>query len=376
MQEPFGRARVYLTMLLLSEIFLGLAIIIVTAIYQRILGAYMADVERKMLGGQFFNTYILGFQLMVVYACSIAMWSSLWSRRCSPNVNLLLNLWMFFCFVVVFCGFGTIWSLITCADALENTAEMSLLKGIDLYYTCPEWKLLWDGLQYHKECCGVHSYKDWMKASWMPAEATQCQSASSETALAPYACCKHTCATCFENYIPRTDNSRIPYLTLSQINTEGCLPLFTNKMWEILYVLIALVLIAFKLDLLICCLAKYIIRKQAEIDCCTCDNDACDDDDGRPMVVVKCPTTRCVKFDGDEGGNPQVACKVGRSHGGMSEPCTCCSGDNMLRGYTVKQEVLHMSTPSPTQRATRFCNCSAGGGVGGAGGANESRILH
>lgn len=66
--------------------------------------------------------------------------------------------------------------------------------------------------------------------------------------MAPYACCKHTCATCFENYIPRTDNSRIPYLTLSQINTDGCLPLFTNKMWEILYVLIGLVLIAFKLD--------------------------------------------------------------------------------------------------------------------------------
>ncbi|XP_067625283.1 uncharacterized protein Tsp33B [Eurosta solidaginis] len=363
MQEPFGRARVYLTMLLLSEVFLGLAIIIVTAVYQRILGAYMADVERKMLGGQFFNTYILGFQLIVVYACSIAMWASLWSRRCSPNINLLLNLWMFFCFVVVFCGFGTIWSLITCADALENTAEMSLLKGIDLYYTCPEWKLLWDGLQYHKECCGVHSYKDWMKASWMPAEATQCQTVGSgETALAPYACCKHTCATCFENYIPRTDNSRIPYLTLSQINIEGCLPLFTNKMWEILYVLVALVLIAFKLDLIICCLAKYIIRKQSEIDCCSFDNSGCDEEDSRPMVVVKCPTPRCVKFDGDE----KMAPKIGKSCRG---PCKCCSSDNILRGYTVRQEVMQMSTPSPTQRTTCFCDCNGGGG-------NECRILH
>ncbi|XP_053959546.1 uncharacterized protein LOC128864080 [Anastrepha ludens] len=372
MQEPFGRARVYLTVLLLSEVFLGLAIIIVTGIYQRILGAYMAGVERKMLGGQFFNTYILGFQLMVVYACSIAMWSSLWSRRCSPNVNLLLNLWMFFGFVVVFCGFGTIWSLITCADALENTAEMSLLKGIDLYYTCPEWKLLLDGLQYHKECCGVHSYKDWMKASWMPEEATQCQSAGSgETALAPYACCKHSCASCFENYIPRTDNSHIPYLTLSQINTEGCLPLFTNKMWEILYVLVALVLIAFKLDLIICCLAKYIIRKQADIDSWCCENEACDDEEGKPMLVVKCPPTRCVKFDGEENTNPQILTKLGKPSEGLNDPCNCCSGDNILRGYTVRQEIMHMPTPSPTERPARFCNCSGGGG-----GGNESRILH
>ncbi|XP_036347140.1 uncharacterized protein LOC118756487 [Rhagoletis pomonella] len=365
MQEPFGRARVYLTVLLLLEILLGLAIIIVTAIYQRILGAYMADVERKMLGGQFFNTYILGFQLMVVYACSIAMWSSLWSRRFSSNVNLLLNLWMFFCFVVVFCGLGTIWSLITCADALENTAEMSLLKGIDLYYKCPEWKLLWDGLQYHKECCGVHSYKDWMNASWMPEEATHSQPAGSEeTALAPYACCKHTFATCFENYIPRPGNSRIPYLTLSQITTEGCLPLFTNKIWEILYGLTALVLIAFKLDIIICCLAKYIIRKQAEVNCCSRENVGCDGDD-RPIVVVKYPANRYVKFDGEEI-NAQLTSKFRNESEGMSEPCNCCSCDNILRGYTVRREVMHMSTP--TQRATHFCNCNGGG--------NESRTLH
>lgn len=166
MREPFRNARVYLTTLLVLELLIGIAIIAVAAAYQCILNDFLADIERDMLLGQLFCIYILGIQIILTFVLGLIIWSKLWTRTATPNVRILLSIWTFFSFLLILTGIASIWCLFAVADATANSVESSLLRGIDLYYTCPQWKLLWDGLQFHKECCGVRSYKDWMRAAW------------------------------------------------------------------------------------------------------------------------------------------------------------------------------------------------------------------
>lgn len=167
MYETIPKIRLLINLLLTLEVCIGVALIGTSAYFQRELGTFLTETENNMVSAKFFNVYILGFQLIVLYLCSLSMWSSIWPRRYSENIHLLLNVWLIFCCLIVICGCFTTWSLVVSGDALAEGIEMVLLRGIDIYYVNPEWKLLWDQLQYTKECCGVHGYRDWMRASWM-----------------------------------------------------------------------------------------------------------------------------------------------------------------------------------------------------------------
>ena len=167
MYETIPKIRLIINLLLILEVCIGVALIGTSAYFQSVLGTFLTETENNMVSAKFLNVYILGFQLTVLYLCSLSMWSSIWPRRYSENIHLLLNVWLIFCCLIVICGCFTTWSLVVSGDALAEGIEMVLLRGIDIYYVNPEWKLLWDQLQYTKECCGVHGYRDWMRASWM-----------------------------------------------------------------------------------------------------------------------------------------------------------------------------------------------------------------
>lgn len=167
MFETIPKIRIFINLLLILEICLGLALIALTWYYQRLLATFLTETEDKMLTSKFFIVYILGFQLMASFFCGMSMWASVWPRRYSENIQLLLSMWLIFCFLIVSCGCATIWTLWTSIDTMTEGAEIILLKGIDIYYMDPEWKLLWDKMQYTKECCGVFNYQDWMNATWM-----------------------------------------------------------------------------------------------------------------------------------------------------------------------------------------------------------------
>lgn len=167
MFETIPKIRIFINLLLTIEICLGLAIIAVTWYHQRLLSAFLTETEAIMLSSKFFNAYILGFQLVASFLCALSMWANIWPRRYSENLQLLLSVWLVYCFLIVACGAATIWTLLASAGNLSEEAEIVLLRGIDNYYIKPEWKFLWDKLQYTKECCGVNNYQDWMQASWM-----------------------------------------------------------------------------------------------------------------------------------------------------------------------------------------------------------------
>lgn len=167
MFERTPKLRLFINLLLIVEIFIGVTIIGVTWFSQRLLSSFLTETEGKMLTSKFFNVYILGFQMVASFVCGMSMWASVWPRRFSENIHLLLSTWLIFCFLVVACGCANIWILLTSSDSVSEGAEILLLKGIDNYYLNPEWKLLWDLLQYSRECCGVHGYRDWLQANWM-----------------------------------------------------------------------------------------------------------------------------------------------------------------------------------------------------------------
>ncbi|KAH8412248.1 hypothetical protein KR009_000809 [Drosophila setifemur] len=320
MRQPFRRAPVYVALLLISEAFLGLLILAVTGYYHRLLTGYLAEIESRLTYGYLFGIYVFGVQLVVTFLCSISMWQRLWQRRCTPNVRLLLNIWLFYSCVIISSGFGCVWNLYRGVEVLRTAAETSLIRGIDMYYSCPEWKLLWDGLQWHKECCGVHGYKDWMMADWMPEQVDNCSS----VILAPYACCKRACNSCYNHFAPGAQSEGrqpFPALTMDSINTDGCLPIFCRALMSFVYILLALWALALKflvgalttltpnstpisnpannLQIMLCCMTKYILHRQNEGD--GCDHAGLADDEGHPLVVVKYPSNvRCVTIGEDD----------------------------------------------------------------------------
>lgn len=167
MFQSIPKIRLFLNIFIIIEIFLGIAIVAITYYHLRILETFLTENEQKMLSSKFFNMYILGFQIKSSFCCALAMWNNIWPRRYSETIELLLRVWLLFCFLIVICAAAIIWNLYTSSESLIEGAEIILLKGIDQYYSNPEWKLLWDKLQYTKECCGVQNYQDWMKAEWL-----------------------------------------------------------------------------------------------------------------------------------------------------------------------------------------------------------------
>ncbi|KAH8333963.1 hypothetical protein KR059_004809 [Drosophila kikkawai] len=304
MQQPFRRVNIYVTLLLITEALIGVLMLAVTTYYHKLFTGYLSQIECRLVYGYLFGVYMFGAQLAVIFLCSILMWRRLWKRRCTPNVRLLLDVWLFYSCVIIAAGFGCVWIIYRGVDVLENAAETSLIRGIDMYYSCPEWKLLWDSLQWDKQCCGVHSYKDWANADWMPRREDNCTS----SVLAPYTCCKRSCESCFNHFLPGAGQSSgygsgrqqpFPPLAVSSINVDGCLPVFSRAVWNYLYILLGLWVMALKFLITICCLTKYILTKQNLGN--GCSNMGLTDDDGYPLVVVKYPpNVRCVTISEDD----------------------------------------------------------------------------
>ncbi|KAH8356236.1 hypothetical protein KR200_002554 [Drosophila serrata] len=342
MQQPFRRAHVYITLLLITEALIGVFILAATGYYHKLLTGYLSGIECRLVYGYLFGVYMFGAQLAVIFLCSILMWRRLWKRRCTPNIRLLLDVWLFYSCVIIAAGFGCVWIIYRGVDVLENAAETALARGIDMYYSSPEWKLLWDGLQWDKECCGVHTYRDWANADWMPRRDAN----SSFSILAPYTCCKRSCENCF-NYVPGKGHTfvtgRQKQLTVDSINMNGCLPVFGRAVWSYLYILLGFWVLALKFlvsisqsnritcnygiyfffKITLCCLTKYILTRQNMGD--GCYNSGLTDDDGYPLVVVKYPpNVRCVTISEED---------LASDNGPDVKYCNCSEMDDEQCGY-------------------------------------------
>ncbi|KRG03598.1 uncharacterized protein LOC26527323 [Drosophila mojavensis] len=326
MRQPFRRASIYVALLLILEALTGLLIIIATGFYQLILSNYLEDLDQRLLFSYLLNIYIFGAEVTVTFLCSHSLWNRLWKRRCTPNVRLMISVWLFYSCVLIASGFGTVWNIYYNIDVLENAAQNSLLRGIDEYYTSPEWKLLWDGLQLRRQCCGVFSYKDWMEAEWMPRQLVN-SSCRNRVVLAPIACTKRDCEAKLVSHEDYGQHRRtpVPTLTLDSINTNGCLALFSQGLMRYFYILLGLSLMALKFLIFLCCFTKYTLHRQNVGD--GCDNVGLTDEDGRPLVMVKYPrNVRCVTVSEDDLASDMAPEPAYCNCEEVGETCDYCDG--------------------------------------------------
>lgn len=252
MLNQLSNAHKTIHLLVIVNIVIGVSIIVCTEFHHMSLRRYLFDIERRTLRLQFFYADLLGLEVVLIYMLGLAIW-----RHCtefSRHLWLVLLIWNCGCFLVLFHSVGIALCMYGSVDGFENSAENSLFRGIDLFVNDPEWRLLWDDLQLHQECCGVEGYSDWMYASWIGSVTEEEEDEDNtqqsppcdldQFALVPFSCCKKCVPKCYESSSP-LPTGKLPALNISTINKEGCLPLFSNGIWRFIHFLLTIVSVAF-----------------------------------------------------------------------------------------------------------------------------------
>lgn len=251
MLNQLSNAHRIIHLLVIVNAVIGVSVILCTEFHQMSLRRYLFDIERRTLRLQFFYADLLGLEVVLIYMFGLAVWRH--SSEFSRHLWLVILVWNCGCFLVLFHSVGTALLMYGSVEGFENSAENSLFRGIDLYDNDPEWRLLWDDLQLHQQCCGVEGYSDWMYASWVGAVSGDVEEEEedapppcdlNEFALVPFSCCKKCVPKCYENSSP-LPTGKLPALNISTINKEGCLPLFSKGIWCFIHFLLTIVAVAF-----------------------------------------------------------------------------------------------------------------------------------
>lgn len=255
MLNQLSNAHKTIHFLVIVNIIIGVSVIVCTEFSHMSLRRYLYDIERRTLRLQFFYADLMGLEVVLIYLLGLAIWRH--STEFSRHLGLVLLIWNCGCFLVILHSLGTTLCMYSSADGFENSAENSLFRGIDLYENDPEWRLLWDDLQLHQQCCGVEGYSDWMYASWIGSvtEDVDVEENDDDTtqetppcdldqfAMVPFSCCKRCVPKCYESS-SALPTGKLPALNISTINKEGCLPLFSKGIWHFIHFLLTIVSVA------------------------------------------------------------------------------------------------------------------------------------
>lgn len=123
---------------------------------QHILDAAQSQTYMLLLLAQVFT-----FQLLVLNYSSIAVAGKCNRDIFTPHLAFLLKLWVIFGLGCNCQGLFFSFILSKTSVTLPQRIEYELLSGLEEYYSNAEWRLIWDNMQYHENCCGVYDYKDW-----------------------------------------------------------------------------------------------------------------------------------------------------------------------------------------------------------------------
>lgn len=148
------------------QILIGLMVIIASEYFKNLLGRYVPEVEQNEINIKLFLFELFGFNVFLSYIGGVPLLRRL-QDSFTNHLSSLLKLWQFFIFTASLNGIFGGYMINGSRKFLKQTIETALFTGIDVYYTDPEWRLIWDGFQYNEQCCGVHDFKDWQSLSWL-----------------------------------------------------------------------------------------------------------------------------------------------------------------------------------------------------------------
>ncbi|XP_055916833.1 uncharacterized protein LOC129949413 [Eupeodes corollae] len=304
MRDKLSYSQCCVTILMSLEILVGLILLCVTTYFHYVFKTYIPKSERQFLFSQITSIYILDFEIFVCFFLGLALWHQCCKNDTITHHSKLLLLWKSFSSMVVVCGSVTIWFQYNNIESLQIAYASSLFQGIDLYFTEPEWKILWDEIQIRNECCGVLGFKDWQEAVWI-SQQDDCPQMSDSflpMAVIPYACCKRSATSCFESFAPNSHATDIEDLDkdtcISDINTGGCLAKFKSLTLQFSHILsgIWIFCVVIEMVLLTFILCTIFRAKKNE-----CNASFKDNSDERPLVVLKYSrNVRCITLTDEE----------------------------------------------------------------------------
>lgn len=155
-----------LYVLVTIQISIGVMVIITSEYFKNLLGRYVPEIEQNEIDVKLFLFELFGCNVFLSYIGGLPLLRRL-SDSYTNHLSSLLKLWQFFIFTASLNGICGGFMINGSRKFLKQTIETTLFRGIDVYYTDPEWRLIWDGFQYHEQCCGVVGFKDWQSLSWM-----------------------------------------------------------------------------------------------------------------------------------------------------------------------------------------------------------------
>lgn len=103
----------------------------------------------------------LSIQFVILYCYGLSVAAKCNQDVYTPHLASLFKLWIIFGFVSNCEGLFLAVILGQTSKNLPVLLELELNEGLEEYYFNPEWRLIWDNIQFHEKCCGVYDYKDW-----------------------------------------------------------------------------------------------------------------------------------------------------------------------------------------------------------------------
>lgn len=198
-----------LIVLLIIEIVVGLSISTICEYVNGLVQSRIFMFDKHGVLSVVFIVKLFGFHVSFYFLCGIPI-VLLFNEVYTHHLGFLLKVWML---MTVETAVGSLFINWCFTEAMKNIIENfqeSLEKGIKLYPQDPNWVLVWDDLQYHLECCGIHDHTDWMKNN-LTTTGKNILKRSNEFSWVPHSCVKGNLSSRCNVYV--TDDN---------IYTNGC----------------------------------------------------------------------------------------------------------------------------------------------------------
>lgn len=160
-------AYILLNILFFIQIGIAVSVVLLAEYYKHILGQHLPNVDRDEINTKLYLMELYGVHVFINYVCGLPL-----IRKCATeswftsSLVTLLKVWHLFVLSVSVDGFLFGWLIGRSIDFLKKSVEMSMYKGMEVYYSDVQWRILWDDRQYNGQCCGVADYRDWQLLAW------------------------------------------------------------------------------------------------------------------------------------------------------------------------------------------------------------------
>lgn len=151
----------FLLLLILLAILCGVTLISSGEYFKIILSKYILQVSHSQAYNIMLLTQLYSFQVIILFLFGFPIAVKALRDIYTVHLVFLMRMWLLLGLTIVV--EGVLVAIVLLKSSMEFTEflELELFKGMDSYYSNPEWRFIWDSVQYRQQCCGVYNFQDW-----------------------------------------------------------------------------------------------------------------------------------------------------------------------------------------------------------------------